>query len=108
MNFGMPEMVEKLSLKLFTVFSKGFDKNLNLQKTLVFKTQIFEFYDKIVKSIVMVFFVPNKTQVIQLKSNTSPICEGMNSRAFSKKVKNRPKLRFMNFALELNPFTQGS
>ena len=30
----MSEMVEKLSLKLFIVFGKGFEKNLNLQQIL--------------------------------------------------------------------------
>ena len=54
----------------------------------------FELYDKIVKDVIMVIFKLNRTQTTLLKCFTSPDCKGMNSRAFFKKVENKPKLRF--------------
>ena len=64
------------------------------------------FTKKIVKGIIMIILTQKRTQVTLLKLNTSPDYQGMNSRAFSKKVENRPKLKFIKIALELNPSIQ--
>ena len=54
----------------------------------------------------MIILTQKRAQVTLLKLNTSPDYQGMNSRAFSKKVENRPKLKFIKIALELNPSIQ--
>ena len=63
------------------------------------KTQNFKFYEKIVKGIIMIIYVSNWTLVTLLTINTSPGGQRMNSRAFSIKVENRPKVRFTKIAL---------
>ena len=74
----------------------------------VSETQIFKFYEKIVKSIIMISFTLKRTQVTLLKSNTSSEYQGMSSRAFLRKFENRLKMRFSKMALELNPFIRGT
>ena len=54
----------------------------------------------------MIILTQKRAQVTLLKLNTSPDYQGMNSRAFSKKVENRPKLKLIKIALELNPSIQ--
>ena len=68
------------------------------------KTQNFKFYAKIVKDIIMIIYVSNWTLVTLLTINTSPGGQRMNSRAFSIKDENRPKVRSIKIALYLNPF----
>ena len=60
----------------------------------VSKIPIFNYYDIIVKDVIMIIYIPKRTQVTILKLHTCPDCKGINSRAFLIKVKNRPKLRF--------------
>ena len=50
----------------------------------------------------MIIFTLKRTQVTLSKLNTSPEYQGMSSRAFSRKVENRLKMRFSKNALELN------
>ena len=64
------------------------------------------FFEKIVKGIIMIIFTLKRTHVTLLKINTSPDYQGMSSRAFTKKVENRPKFKFIKIALELNYFIQ--
>ena len=68
----------------------------------VSKIQIFNYYDKIVKDVILVIFIPNRSQATllkwyashDLKWYASHDCKGMNSRAFLKRVENRSKLKF--------------
>ena len=60
----------------------------------VSKIQIFNYYDRIVKDVILVIFIPNRSQATLLKWYTSHDCKGMNSRVFLKRVENRPKLKF--------------
>ena len=55
----------------------------------------------------MIILTQKRAQVTLLKLNTSPDYQGMSSRAFSRKVENRLKMRFSKIALELNPFIRG-
>ena len=65
----------------------------------VSQTQIFKFFIKIVKVIIMVIFVANKAKTTLLKWNTNPDCKGVNSRAVSKKDENRPNQNFEKMLL---------
>ena len=55
----------------------------------------------------MIIFIPKRTRAILIKLNTSPDCQGVNSRAFLKKDKNRLKIGLSKIALEVNPSIQG-
>ena len=61
----------------------------------VSKTQIFKFYDKIVKRIITAIFMLDMAQATLMKSKTSSKCQGMNSRAFSKKSRKSVKIEIL-------------